>query len=93
LIAQEHFSQARDAFVTATQLDPNYADAYSDLGLALMAQGHIHEAENTLIHAIRLQPDLADAHFRLEHVRAAQDDAEQLIHSTQHILHVLFRRE
>ena len=93
LIAQNHFSQASDAFDSATRLDPNYADAHSDLGLALMAQGHIHKAENALIHAIRIQPDLADAHFRLERVRAAQDDAEQIIQSAQHILHVLFRRE
>ncbi len=93
LIAQDHFSQASNALATATRLDSNDASAYSDLGLALMAQGHIQKAEHALIQAIRLQPDLAEAHHRLERVRAAQDDSEQLIQSAQHILHVLFRRE
>jgi len=58
-----------------------------------MAQGHIQKAEHALIQAIRLQPDLAEAHHRLERVRAAQDDSEQLIQSAQPILPVLFRRE
>jgi cytochrome c-type biogenesis protein CcmH/NrfG len=58
-----------------------------------MAQGHGKEAEKAFKKSIALQPDFSEAHHRLEQVRGAQDDSEQLIQSAQHILHTLFRRE
>lgn len=56
-MAQEHFSQASEAFATATLLDPDNASTYSDLGLDLMAQGTTEDAKNALKQAIRIQPD------------------------------------
>jgi len=93
LIAQEHFHQAQEAFETASHFSPKDAETFSDLGLAFMAQGQIHEAEKALKNAIKLQPDFSEAHHRLEQIRAAEDDSEQLIQSAKTILHTLFRRE
>jgi len=92
-MAQNHFLQAHEAFETATLLAPKDAESYSDLGLVLMAQGYHNEAESALRQTIDLQPDFAEAHYRLEPVRAAQDDAQQLIQSARRILHTLFRLE
>ncbi len=92
-MAQEHFSQARNALERATLLAPNDAETHSDLGLVLMAQGQILEAKHTLRRAIHQQPDFAEAHYRLERVLAARNDAQHLMQSAQEILHTLFRRE
>ncbi|MDH5774632.1 MAG: tetratricopeptide repeat protein [Nitrospirota bacterium] len=93
LIAQEHFQQAQEVLVTATHLSPHEVETFSDLGLACMAQGQSHEAEMALKNAIDLQPDFAEAHHRLEQVRAAQENPQQLMQLAQDILHTLFRRE
>lgn len=87
------FYQARETFITANQLDPTNPQTLSDLGLALMGQGQIKEADKALRQAIALQPDFAEAHDRLERVRAAQDNSNELILSARHILHALFRRQ
>ena len=93
LIAQEQFQWAQEALETATHIPPHDAETFSDLGLAFMAQGNIHEAETALKNAIARQPDFAEAHHRLERVRAAQDNSQELIRSAQQILRTLFRRE
>ena len=93
LIAQEHVQRAQEAFEIATHIAPTDAETHSDLGLAFMAQGHIHEAEKALKNAIKLQPDLAEAHHRLERVRAAGDNSQDLIQSARNILQTLFHRE
>jgi serine/threonine-protein kinase len=49
----------------AIRLQPDYAGAHSNLGLALCAQGNLEEAIAEYHKAIRLQPDLAEAHCNL----------------------------
>ena len=93
LLAQERFYQASEALLAAKEFDPNNPEIHSDLGLTLMAQGQIQEAMKSLKKAISLQPDFADAHHRLEQVRAAKNDSDQLIQAARRILHILFRRE
>jgi len=92
-IAQGHFQRAQEALETATRVSPHEAETFSDLGLTYMAQGQSLEAEMALKNAIDLQPDFAEAHHRLEQVRTAHGNSEELIQSTQDMLHILFRRE
>ena len=60
--------QLEDAIVSyrqALRLQPDYADASSNLAVALKDQGRIDEAIAACQQAIRLRPDLAGAHSNL----------------------------
>jgi tetratricopeptide (TPR) repeat protein len=46
-------------------LKPNYADAHSNLGVALASQGKLDEAIAQYTEALRLDPDHARAHGNL----------------------------
>lgn len=93
LLAQQHFTRATEAYITATQLDGRNAEWFSDLALAHMAQGKYEEAEHALHQAISLKPDLAEAHHRLEVVYSSKQDTNRLRQSTQELLEIYFRRE
>lgn len=63
--------KARDEFMMATLLEPNYADAYVDLGMTyllliqqkkLAHEDAIHHAEKAIQRALELNPDLASAY-------------------------------
>jgi tetratricopeptide (TPR) repeat protein len=49
----------------ALELNPDYAEAFSNLSMVLLAQGKLAEAAEAGISAVRLKPDLADAHAAL----------------------------
>jgi tetratricopeptide (TPR) repeat protein len=57
--------QARAAFVSAVQLDPNNAISRYNLGCVLEEQGKMAEAIEHLSAAARAMPDHADVHFNL----------------------------
>jgi cytochrome c-type biogenesis protein CcmH/NrfG len=71
-MAQQKYSGAMAAFTTATDLNPQDAESFSDLGLVRMAQGHASDAAKALTQAIQLKPDYAETHHRLEWLRASQ---------------------
>jgi len=52
-------------FKEAIRLEPDYADPYNNLGLALGGQGKAEEAAACLRKALRLQPNHAEAHNNL----------------------------
>jgi Flp pilus assembly protein TadD len=49
----------------SVRLNPNHADAWSNLGGIYAAQGRFEEAERALRQAVRIRPDLAAARFNL----------------------------
>ena len=56
--AEQHFSKA-------TQLDPNFADAYLGLGMSLLAEKKYAEAVAPLEKAVKLQPANPAGHYSL----------------------------
>ncbi len=56
------------------RIEPNNAEAHSNLGLALRKQGKIDEAISELREAIRIQPDLAPVHDNLALALYAKGD-------------------
>ena len=52
-------------FKNAIKYNPEFAEAYSNLGSIYIMKGQYEEAEQTLVKAIRLKPDLLDAHKNL----------------------------
>jgi tetratricopeptide (TPR) repeat protein len=71
--AEQHFSKA-------AALDPNFADAYLGLGLALLAEKKYPEAVAPLEKAVKLQPANPAGHYNLAtaYVRTGRkDDADR----------------
>tara|TARA_Y100001968_G_scaffold185090_1_gene169527 strand:+ start:2 stop:1615 length:1614 start_codon:yes stop_codon:yes gene_type:complete len=52
----------------AIQLNPDFADAHSNLGSILKDLGNLQEAKNSYQKAINLNPDFANAHYNLGNV-------------------------
>ena len=73
--------RAESLLQTAVTLDPQYGDAYLQLGILANAQHNNQQAIGYLTRAIESTPSLADAHYRLgvlydrtgEHEKAKQE--------------------
>jgi tetratricopeptide (TPR) repeat protein len=73
--------QARSLLKQAVSIDPQYGDAYLQLGVLANAEHNNQQAINYYTSAIQSTPSLADAHYRLgvlydrtgEHERAKQE--------------------
>jgi tetratricopeptide (TPR) repeat protein len=59
------FNEAIKHFSKATQLDPNFGDAYLGLGVSLSAEKNYAEAVAPLEMAVKLQPSNPAAHYSL----------------------------
>jgi superkiller protein 3 len=64
------------AFLEATRLQPDYAEAYNNLGLVYVQSGDDEKAVAAFRKAIELRPDYADAHQNLGAVLTTSDPAE-----------------
>jgi Flp pilus assembly protein TadD len=64
-------------FTKATQLNPNFADAYLGLGMSLLAQKNYADAVSPLEAAVKLQPGNPAAHYSLAtaYARTGRKDA------------------
>ena len=60
----------------ALELKPDYADAHSNLGIAMHEQGKLDEAVACYRRALQLKPDFADAHGDLGSVLVEQGDLQ-----------------
>jgi tetratricopeptide (TPR) repeat protein len=61
----ENYAQAIENYQKAIQLNPEYADAYYNLGNALYRQGQLEQAIENYQKAIQLNPEYADAYYNL----------------------------
>ncbi|OGD20044.1 MAG: hypothetical protein A2Y69_05205 [Candidatus Aminicenantes bacterium RBG_13_59_9] len=57
LANEKKLDEATAAFRTATELNPNFAEAYINLGMLLFQQMKDDEAEKALLKALELKPD------------------------------------
>src|SRR5205823_521468 len=63
LQVQRNLDQARGCYRQALNLDPNYAEAHNNLGLALRQEGKLDEAAHCFQRAVELKDELAEAHL------------------------------
>jgi tetratricopeptide (TPR) repeat protein len=63
----------------AIELDPNYANAHNNLGMALALQGKLNEAISYFTRAIQLDPDSASSHYNLGNAFNQQDKVDEAI--------------
>ena len=58
-------AHASKAFRKVTELNPNYADGFSNLGVILQDQGKLDEAIEALKKALSIKPDYAEAYYNM----------------------------
>ena len=63
LLLQRDYKGAVAAFTQVTQLDPNYADGFVNIGRAQVEEGNHTAARATLEKALALAPELPRAHY------------------------------
>lgn len=66
------FHDAIACFDRAIQMQPNSADAHSNMGLAMMDLGQVDQAERYVARACQLGPNRADLHLKLCMIRHTQ---------------------
>lgn len=62
---QGRMSEAEPLYRDALQLDPDFKEAWINLGLAAFGQGQLEAAEDCQRQALRIDPDMVDAHNNL----------------------------
>lgn len=55
----------------AVQFDPDYGEAYANLGVLLLKGGEVQQAMPLLVAAARLKPDSAETHYWLGYAKAS----------------------
>jgi Flp pilus assembly protein TadD len=56
---------AIDRYIVALRLNPDYAEAHNNLGIALAGQGRFKEAADHFSEALRIRPDDDQARHNL----------------------------
>jgi len=74
-LEQGRLADAMIGYQQVVALKPDFAEAHSNLGVALMAQGHAAEAAVAYRRAIAINPKLVTVYRNLGRVLAAQGDA------------------
>jgi len=68
LFAQGEYAAAAERFRVATEIDPEFAEAWNNLGHLLADQGQLDEATTAYRAALRANPTYADAQYGLADV-------------------------
>lgn len=77
LYALGRYEDAARALTLASELDPDYVEAWNNLGNALAQLGRQQEACTRFERALALEPDYVDAHFNLGESLAASGELER----------------
>ncbi|MEG4282784.1 tetratricopeptide repeat protein [Microcoleus sp. A006_D1] len=83
LAAQQNTASAESAFRRAIQIDPNFAEAYANLGSLLANQNKLAEAIPNFQTAIRLKPNVPEFHYMFAQVLYAQNKMSEAVESVK----------
>jgi cytochrome c-type biogenesis protein CcmH/NrfG len=81
--AQQNRESAEAAFRRVIQIDPNFAEAYANLGSILANQNKLAEALPNFQTAIRLKPNVPEFHYMLAQVLYAQNKMADAVESAK----------
>lgn len=81
--AQQNRESAEAAFRRVIQIDPNFAEAYANLGSILANQNKLAEALPNFQTAIRLKPNVPEFHYMLAQVLYAQNKMADAVESVK----------
>ena len=79
--AQQNTASAEAAFRRVIEIDPNFAEAYANLGSILANQNKLAEAVSYLQTAIRLKPKVPEFYYMLGKVLSAQTKSAEAVDS------------
>ena len=80
---QQNTASAEEAFRRAIQIDPNFAEAYANLGSILANQNKLAEALPYFENAIRLKPNVPEFYYMLARVLSAQNKKAEAVESVK----------
>ena len=80
---QQNTASAEEAFRRAIQIDPNFAEAYANLGSILANQNRLPEALPYLETAIRLKPNVPEFYYMRAKVLSAQNKMAEAVESVK----------
>lgn len=90
--AQRKMAEAESAFRRAIQINPNFAEAYANLGSILANQNKLAEALPNFDKAIGLKPDVPEFHYMKSQVLYAQNKTSEAVESLKRARD-LFRKQ
>lgn len=81
------FEKAKECYLQALKLNPDYAEAYNNLGILSLDHERKYDAAAAYFRqAILIKPDLANAHFNLGTALSEQNMLDEAIESFQRAL-------
>jgi tetratricopeptide (TPR) repeat protein len=80
---QQNTASAEAAFRRVIEIDPNFAEAYANLGSILANQNKLAEAVSYLQTAIRLKPKVPEFYYMLGKVLSAQNKRAEAVESVK----------
>jgi type IV pilus assembly protein PilF len=83
------FEKARENYLEALKLSPNYSLAYHGLGLAWKASGNMVEAAEALKKAIEYAPQFAQAHYDLGEVLVELKQTSLAVLAFREVIHLV----
>ena len=81
--AEQNRASAEAAFRRVIQIDPNFAEAYANLGSILANQNRLPEALPYLETAIRLKPNVPEFYYMRAKVLSAQNKMAEAVESVK----------
>ncbi|MFB8793505.1 MAG: tetratricopeptide repeat protein [Microcoleus sp.] len=90
--AQQNMAAAEGAFRRAIQINPNFAEAYANLGSILANQNKLAEAIPNFDNAIRIKPDVPEFYYMKGQVLYAQNKMADAVESVKRARD-LFRKQ
>lgn len=81
--AQQNTASAEAAFRRAIEIDPNFAEAYANLGSVLANQNKLAEALPYIQTAIRLKPNVPEFYYMVGKVLSAQNKRAEAVESVK----------
>ena len=81
--AQQNTASAEEAFRRVIQIDPNFAEAYANLGSILANQNKLAEALPYFETAIRLKPNVPEFYYMRAKVLSAQNKRAEAVESVK----------
>ena len=83
---QGRLDQATDSFYSAIRIQPQYSEAYNNLGNTFRIQGKLREAIEAFQNAVRIKPDYLAAYRNLIYIFAENGNFEKAIYNTNKAL-------
>lgn len=86
-LGNSRLDEAKEHYLKALRINPDYMEAHNNLGIALEMQGLRDEAISHFLEALRIKPNDMKAHYNLGNILLKQGQIDKAV---KHYLKVLF---